>query len=70
MFYPPGMEKVPYKAAIVAANQYVVDHVDYLIAYAWQPGSNARALVEYVYAKKSNTIITNLEQSHDFVRLY
>ena len=61
LFYPPGMEKVPYKAAIVAANQYVVDHVDYLIAYAWQPGSNARALVEYVYAKKSNTIITNLE---------
>ena len=47
LFYPPGMEKVPYRAAIVAANRYVVDHVDYLIAYAWQPGSNARALVEY-----------------------
>ncbi|OUP26188.1 hypothetical protein [Faecalibacterium sp. An192] len=50
LFYPPGMEKVPYKAAIVAANRYVVDHVDYLIAYAWQLGSNAYKLQEY--AKK------------------
>ena len=41
------MEKVPYRAAIVRANRYVIDHVGYLIAYAWQPGSNARALVEY-----------------------
>ena len=33
-FYPPGMESVPHKVAIVRANRYVVDHVDYLIAYA------------------------------------
>lgn len=33
-FYPPGMESVPRKVAIVRANRYVVDHVDYLIAYA------------------------------------
>ena len=31
-FYPPGMESVPRKVAIVRANRYVVDHVDYLIA--------------------------------------
>lgn len=31
-FYPPGMECVPRKAAIIRANRYVVDHVDYLIA--------------------------------------
>ena len=49
-FYPPGMESVPRKIAIVRANRYVVDHVDYLIAYAWHPASNARKLVEY--AKK------------------
>lgn len=54
LFYPPGMEKVPYRAAIVAANRYVVDHVDYLIAYAWQPGSNARELVEYAKRRKNN----------------
>lgn len=51
LFYPPGMEKVPYRAAIVAANRYVVDHVDYLIAYAWQPERNAKALVEYAQKK-------------------
>ena len=54
LFYPPGMEKVPYRAAVVAANRYVVDHVDYLIAYAWQPGSNARELVEYAKRRKNN----------------
>ena len=46
-YYPPGMEKVPRKLAIVRANRYMVDHVDYLIAYAWHPASNARDLVEY-----------------------
>lgn len=46
-FYPPGMEKVPRKLAIVWANRYMVDHVDYLIAYVWHPASNARNLVEY-----------------------
>ena len=46
-YYPPGMEKVPRKLAIVRANRYMVEHVDYLIAYAWHPASNARDLVEY-----------------------
>ena len=46
-YYPPGMEKVPRKLAIVRANRYIVDHVDYLIAYAWHPASKARDLVEY-----------------------
>ncbi len=39
-FYPPGMETVPKRAAIVRANRYMVDHSDYLIAYAWHPASN------------------------------
>ena len=51
-FYPPGMERVPRKIAIVRANRYVVDHVDYLISYIWHPASNARELVEY--AKRKN----------------
>ncbi|WP_294700961.1 hypothetical protein [uncultured Flavonifractor sp.] len=51
-FYPPGMESVPRKVAIVRANRYVVDHVDYLISYIWHPASNARELVEY--AKRKN----------------
>ena len=49
-FYPPGMETVPKRLAIVRANRYMIDHSDYLIAYAWHPASNARNLVEY--AKK------------------
>ena len=59
LFYPPGMEKVPYRAAIVAANRYVVDHVDYLIAYAWQPGSNAKELVMYAH-KRGKVMISEL----------
>ena len=46
-YYPPGMEKVPRKLAIVRANRYMVEHVDYLIAYAWHPASNAREVVGY-----------------------
>ena len=59
-FYPPGMESVPRKVAIVRANRYVVDHVDYLISYAWHPASNARELVEYAKRreKKGSLFIT------------
>ena len=46
-FYPPGMEYVPYRAAIVQANRYMVCHSQYLITYAWHPASNARNLLEY-----------------------
>lgn len=46
-YCPPDMERVPRRVAIVRANRYMVDHVDYLIAYAWHPGSNARDLVDY-----------------------
>ena len=45
-FYPPGMETVPRRLAIVCANRYMVEHVDYLIPYVWHPASNARNLVE------------------------
>lgn len=63
-FYPPGMESVPRKIAIVRANRYVVDHVDYLIAYVWHPASNARALAEYAQERqqKNGIQITVLTQ--------
>ena len=50
-FYPPGMERVPKRAAIVRANRYMADHCDFLIAYAWHPTSNARELVDYAQAR-------------------
>jgi len=60
-FYPPGMETVPRRFAIVRANRYMVDHVDYLIAYARHPASNAQRLVEY--AQKKGVSLTNLGAS-------
>lgn len=61
-FYPPGMEKVPRRVAIVRANRYMVDHVDYLIAYVWHPASNARNLLEYAqkHEQKGEISITIL----------
>ena len=46
-FYPPGMEAVPKRAAIVRANRYMVEHSEYLIAYVKHSVSNAWDLVEY-----------------------
>lgn len=45
--YPEGMESAPPRLAIVRANQYAVDHAEYLIAYVWHPASNARKILEY-----------------------
>jgi len=56
-FYPPGMETVPKRATIVRANRYMVDHSDYLIAYAWHPASNARELVEYTWRREKDCLI-------------
>ena len=61
-YYPPGMEKVPRKLAIVRANRNMVNNVDYLIAYAWHPASNARDLLEY--AEKRGLQTTNLGYCH------
>lgn len=58
LFYPPGMETVPRRAAIVRANRYMVDHSTHVIAYAWHPASNARELVEY--AMRRGVGVTNL----------
>ena len=57
-YYPPDMEKVPSRLAIVRANRYVVDHVDYLIAYAWHSASNARELAEYAQKRERKGLIT------------
>lgn len=57
-FYPPDMEKVPRKLAIVRANRYMVDHADHLIAYVWHPASNARNVVEYALKREQRKLIT------------
>jgi uncharacterized phage-like protein YoqJ len=44
-FYPPGMERVPKRFAIVRANRYMLRHCDFLIAYDAH-GGNTRKLLE------------------------
>ncbi len=55
--YPPRMEAVPKRAAIVRSDRYMVDHSDYLIAYAWHYVSNARELVEYAQRREKRGCI-------------
>ena len=64
-YYPPDMERVPRRVAIVRANRYMVDQVDYLIAYAWHPASNARELVEYAKANVKILRVTEISRKRD-----
>jgi len=61
-YYPEGMEKVPRSLAIVRANRCMTDRSDYLIAYAYKPGGNARELVEYARKRERRglMVICNL----------
>lgn len=67
-FYPPGMERVPKRAAIVRANRYMVDHSGYLIAWAWHPASGARDLTEYALRRERRGLIrvTQLASAEGF----
>ncbi len=57
-FFPPGMETVPKRLAIVRANRYMVDYSGYLIAYAWRPASNALKLAEYARKREKQGLLT------------
>lgn len=63
LFYPPGLETVPKRFAIVRANRYAVQHCRYLIAYVWQITGNSAALVRYARTKKDPPYITILPTS-------
>ena len=56
-FYPPGMEFCPKRYAIVRANQYAIEHGDYLIAYVTGIGKSRDFLD---YAKHKGVTICNL----------
>ena len=66
-FYPPGMETVPRKAAIVRANRYMVDNSQFLIAYARYSVSNAWELTEYARKRERRGLIhvENLAQGSE-----
>lgn len=61
-FYPPGMETVPKRAAIVRANRYMMENSSHLIAYAWHPASNAREILEAALKRqeRGEICVTNL----------
>lgn len=61
-FYPPAMETVPLKAAIVRANRYMVEHSGYLIAYVRHPSSGSREVLELALKRQKRGLIevTNL----------
>lgn len=69
--YPEGMEQVPRRAAIIRANQYMIRHSDYLIAYDARKIGNTRKLVDYALrrGKKGLIRVENLyDQMKDFTR--
>ena len=47
-FYPPGMESVPRRLAIVRANEYMAKHCDLLISYAILRNSNPGRIMRKV----------------------
>ena len=55
-YYPPGMETIPKRAAIVQANRRLVNESDYLIAYLKHCG-NTRDLVEYAQRREKRGLI-------------
>lgn len=61
-YYPPGIENVPRRFAITRANQYLVDHTDYIIAFVTHPASNTERLLSYAerHARRSQLRITRL----------
>lgn len=54
--YPERMEKVPKRAAIVAANRYMIEHSDLFIVYVHHIASNSYEILRYAEKKGVNMI--------------
>ena len=57
--YPPGMEKVPRRLAIVRANEYMARHCDVLICYALLENSNPGKIIRIA---NDNSTVINLAE--------
>lgn len=55
IYYPEGMELVPYRAAIIKANEKAIEESGFLITYVMYSNSNTMKFIEY--AKKCNVNI-------------
>lgn len=62
VFYPPGMESVPKRLAIVRANQYMIEHSTHLIAYVSHPSGGSRTVLEAALARQKRGLmcVTNI----------
>ena len=60
--FPDGLETVPKRAANLRANQYMIHHCDYLIAYDVGRIGNTRILVSQAYTI-NNLQIDNIAQN-------
>lgn len=56
-FYPPGMETVPRRVAILRANRYMIDHSDFLIAFDRGQFGNTSDLVEAARRRERKGLI-------------
>ena len=61
-FYPPGMEAVPRRLAIVRANEYMAKHCDLLIGYTILQNSNSGRIMRKV---RPGCIVVNLAKDID-----
>lgn len=61
-FYPPDMERVPHRLAIVRANRWMLCNSDYLIAYVRHPSNGSREVLEEARRREARGLIrvTNL----------
>ncbi|MDO5134194.1 MAG: hypothetical protein Q4D81_14615 [Eubacteriales bacterium] len=55
--YPDGLERIPRRVAIIHANQYMIRHSNYLIAYDVGRIGNTRKLVEYARHREDKGLI-------------
>jgi uncharacterized phage-like protein YoqJ len=55
IIYPEGQEVIPKRAAIIRANQYMIDNGDVLIMYARHIGSNTREFMDYAQRRFQRT---------------
>lgn len=63
-FYPPKLEQVPKRLAIVRANEYMIRHCDYLLCYCEGYIGNTRKIVEQAMDLEQNGLIKVYNIAH------
>lgn len=56
-YYPPGMEFVPKRLAIVQANRHMIDNCSHLISYVWHHFGHSHTLMEYAQKRENKGLL-------------